>query len=119
MLALCFNSIFLHARGGEILPADPASACSSFAAKDKGTDQKTGDASQALPSEDVACTTGGNEVCPGSQMTSPDPETPERKRAKKGGDEEAEEGEIVDSGDEEGEGVAEENPGSDVEAADG
>lgn len=74
-------------------------------------DQKTGDA--------VTCTTGAADICLGNQKTSPEPETPERKRAKRGGDEEEEEGEIVDSSDEEDEVVAEENPACDVEAADG
>ncbi|XP_011613399.2 box C/D snoRNA protein 1 [Takifugu rubripes] len=77
-------------------------ACSSFAAKNKGVDQKTGDA----------------DICLGNQITSPEPEPPERKRAKRD-DEEEEEGEIVDSSEEEDEGVAGENPAGDVEAADG
>ncbi|TWW58234.1 hypothetical protein D4764_07G0009530 [Takifugu flavidus] len=85
-------------------------ACSSFAAKNKGVDQKTGDA--------VTSTTGAADICLGNQMTSPEPEPPERKRAKRD-DEEEEEGEIVDSSEEEDEGVAGENPACDVEAADG
>lgn len=72
-------------------------------------DQKTEDA--------VTCTTGATDICLGNQITSPEPEPPERKRAKRGGEEE--EGEIVESSDEEDEGVAEENPACDVEAADG
>lgn len=67
----------------------------------------------------VTCPTGAADICLGNQITSPEAETPERKRAKRGGEEEEEEGEIVDSGDEEDEGVAEENPACDVEAADG
>lgn len=72
-------------------------------------EQKTGDA--------VTGTTGATDICLGNQITSPEPEPPERKRAKRGGEEE--EGEIVESSDEEDEGVAEENPACDVEAADG
>lgn len=79
-------------------------------------DQKTGDA--------VTCTTGATDICLGNQITSPESkslesEPPQRKRAKRGGEEEEEEGEIVDSSEEEDEGVAEENPACDVEAADG
>lgn len=110
-LAIFKPSLFLFFLRSDVLPADPASACSSFAAKNKGMDQKTKDA--------VTCPTGAADICLGNQITSPEAETPERKRAKRGGEEEEEEGEIVDSSDEEDEGVAEENPACDVEAADG
>lgn len=113
----CTNVIiyfFLHARGGEI---HPTSACSSFAAKNKGMDQKSEDGIQFLPSEDVNCTMGGPNICSGNQKNSPEPETPEKKRAKRGGDEEAEEGEIVDSSDEEDEGITVEKAACEVNSA--
>lgn len=106
-LIILFFFFFSHARGGEILAADPASACSSLTAKNKETDQKTEDQIQVLQSEDVTCATGGANICSGNQKTSPEAEPPEEKRARRGGDEEAEEGEITDSGDEEDEGTAE------------
>lgn len=59
-------------------------------------DQKTEDAIQVLLSEDV---TEGSNICSGGQKASPEPEPPETKRAKRGGNEEAEEGELVDSSD--------------------
>lgn len=102
---------------GEILPADPVSACSSFSVKNKGMDQKSEDGIQFLLSEDVNCSMGGTNICSGNRKTSPEPETPEKKRAKRGGDEEAEEGEIVDSSDEEDEGITIEKAACDVESA--
>lgn len=68
--------------------------------------QKSEDRIQSLPPEDVNCTMGGANICPGNPKTSPEPEGPEKKRAKTGSDEEAEEGEIVHSSDEEDEGIS-------------
>lgn len=80
-------------------------------------DQKLEDGIQFLLSEDVDCTMGRTTICSGNQRTSPEPETPEKKRAKRGGDEEAEEGEIVDSSDEEDEGITVEKPACDLSSA--
>lgn len=111
-LRALFNHIFLHAHGGEVLPADPASA-----AKNKGTDQKLEDSIQFLPSGDAG-SMGETGICSGNQKTSPEAESPEKRRAESGGDEEAEEGEIVDSSDKEDEGITEEAGGTEEGAAD-
>lgn len=68
--------------------------------KNKGVYQKEEDVIQVSPSLQPARTAGGTNIWTGTQETSPEP--PKEKRAKrKGGDEEPEEGEIIDSSDEE------------------
>lgn len=79
--------------------------------------QRSEDKIRFLPLKDVNVTRGGSHICSENQKTSPGPETPEKKRPKRGGDEEAEEGEIVDSGDEEDEGIAVEKTACDADAA--
>lgn len=60
---------------------------------------------------------GETSICSGNQKTSPEAKTSEKKRAESGGDEEAEEGEIVDSSDKEDEGITEEAGGIEEGAA--
>ncbi|XP_070688674.1 box C/D snoRNA protein 1 [Pempheris klunzingeri] len=93
-------------------PAEPASACSSFATKKEGVDQEKRDVTQVTPSFHGACTPGGTNIWTGIPGTSPETGPPQEKRAKREvGVEELEEGEIMDSSDEEKEdkGNAEEN----------
>lgn len=105
------SSYFLHAHGGEVLLADPASA-----AKNKGTDQKLENRIQFLPTRGAG-SMGETNICSGNQTNSPEAETSGKKREESGGDEEAEEGEIVDSSDKEDEGITEEDGGTEEGAA--
>lgn len=68
-------------------------------------DQKSEDGIQFSLSEDVNCAMWGTNICSGNQKNSPEPDTPEKKRAKRGSDEEAEERELVDTSDEDDEGI--------------
>ncbi|XP_071342517.1 box C/D snoRNA protein 1 [Trachinotus anak] len=94
-------------------PAESASALSSFATKSGGVDQEKKDVTQVAPPLQGSCTTGGTNIWTETPETSPETEPPQEKRAKReSGEEELEEGEIVDSGDEDKEdeeGNAEEN----------
>ncbi|XP_044217618.1 box C/D snoRNA protein 1 [Thunnus albacares] len=81
-------------------PAEPASACSSFARKSKGVDQVEEDLTQVSPSGSHI--PERTNIWMGTSETSPETEPPLEKRAKKeAGNGELEEGEIIDSGDEE------------------
>ncbi|KAM8745644.1 box C/D snoRNA protein 1 [Acanthopagrus schlegelii] len=83
-------------------PAEPVSACSSCVTKNKGVDHKREEVTQVSPSQKGACTPGETNIWTGTPETSPETEPPQEKRAKREvGQEEPEEGEIVDSGDEE------------------
>ena len=78
------------------------SACSSCVTKNKGVDHKREEVTQVSPSQKGACTPGETNIWTGTPETSPETEPPQEKRAKREvGQEEPEEGEIVDSGDEE------------------
>ncbi|XP_070765488.1 box C/D snoRNA protein 1 [Enoplosus armatus] len=82
--------------------AEPASACSKFATKNKGVDQEKEDVTRVSPSPQGACTPGGAIIWTGTPETSPETEPPHEKRAKREAqEEEPEEGEIMDSSDEE------------------
>ncbi|XP_074491084.1 box C/D snoRNA protein 1 isoform X1 [Sebastes fasciatus] len=99
-------------------PAEPASACKSFATKKEGVDQEKKDAIQVSPSLQGACTPGGANIWTRTPETSPETEPPQVKRAKReAGEEELEEGEIMDSNDEEEE--DEGNPEECVKSCDG
>ncbi|TDH08851.1 hypothetical protein EPR50_G00101760 [Perca flavescens] len=83
-------------------PAEPASPCNSFATKKEGVDREKDDVIQVSPSLQGACTPGGTNIWIGTPETRPKTEPPQVKWAKmearKG---EIEEGEIIDSSDEE------------------
>lgn len=105
LIMLCFIHTRVH-----VLSAEPASACSSFAMKNKGVHQKEEGVIQVSPSLQRACTAGGTNIWTGTQENSPETEPPKEKRAKiEGGDAEPEEGEIIDSSDDEKEGGDEGN----------
>lgn len=113
-----YACLFIY-KWGHIVSADPA--CSSFATKNKGVNQKKEDVAQASPSVQESCTPGGAYIWTATPETSPENEPPQEKRAKReAGEEEPEDGEIVDSSDEEEEdkGNTEENT-SCVKSCDG
>ncbi|XP_054458823.1 box C/D snoRNA protein 1 [Anoplopoma fimbria] len=83
-------------------PAEPASACRSFALKKEGMDQQKEGVIQVSPSLRGARNPGGTNIWAGTSKTSPETEGPQVKRAKREevkGD--LEEGEITESSDEE------------------
>ncbi|XP_059197401.1 box C/D snoRNA protein 1 [Centropristis striata] len=83
-------------------PAEPASTCKSFATKKEGVDQKGEDVFQVSPFKQGACTPGGTNIWTGTPETSSETEPPRVKRAKREArEEEIEEGELIDSSDEE------------------
>ncbi|XP_042340168.1 box C/D snoRNA protein 1 [Plectropomus leopardus] len=76
-------------------PAQPASACNNFATKKE-------EVNQVSPSLQGACTPRGTNIWTGTPETSPETELPQVKRARReAGEEEVEEGEIIDSSEEE------------------
>ncbi|XP_010729260.1 box C/D snoRNA protein 1 [Larimichthys crocea] len=82
-------------------PAEPASAHSSFSTKNEGVDQKMKVVTQVSSSLQEACTHEATDIWTGTSETSPETEPPKEKKAKREtGEEEPEEGEIVDSSDE-------------------
>ncbi|KAM9848574.1 box C/D snoRNA protein 1 [Aulostomus maculatus] len=89
-------------------PAEPASACNSFAKKSEGADQLMEDLTRGSPSPYPK---GGTAIWKETSDTSSECDSPQEKRAKKETvEEELEEGEIIDSGDDlELEGTTEEN----------
>ncbi|XP_042076602.1 box C/D snoRNA protein 1 isoform X3 [Haplochromis burtoni] len=76
-------------------PAEPASACAPFAAKNDKVGQEKETATQVSPSPQRSPTTGETNI----SRTAQEMEPPPQKKAKRG-DEEQEEGEITDSSDE-------------------
>lgn len=93
---------FLMHSWGHIVSAEPVSACSSCVTKNKGVDQKREEVTKVSPSQKGARTPGETDIWTGTPETSPETEPPQEKRAKReAGQEEPEEGEIVDSDDEE------------------
>ncbi|XP_026179242.1 box C/D snoRNA protein 1 [Mastacembelus armatus] len=81
-------------------PVEPVSACSSFATKSKRVDQEE-DVTPVSPLLQRSHTPGGNIWMRPAEI-SPETEPPQEKRAKReAGEEELEEGEIVDSNEEE------------------
>nr|XP_020458533.1 box C/D snoRNA protein 1 isoform X2 [Monopterus albus] len=82
-------------------PAEPASACNSFAATSEGMNQGK-DVTQVSPSLQRSHTPRGTSIWMGVPETSPETDPPLEKRAKReAGEEELEEGEIMDSSEEE------------------
>lgn len=105
--------LFIH-KWGHIVSAEPASACCSFATKKEEVDQEKEDVTRVTPkSLQGACTPRGTNIWTGTPETSPETDPPQEKRAKREAvAEDLEEGELMDSSDEEneeeGEGNAEE-----------
>ncbi|XP_029284808.1 box C/D snoRNA protein 1 isoform X1 [Cottoperca gobio] len=83
-------------------PAEPASACNRFATKRERVDREKESVIQVSPSLQGACTPRGSNIWTGTPETSPETEPPQVKRAKReAGKKDIEEGEILDSSDEE------------------
>ncbi|XP_051233169.1 box C/D snoRNA protein 1 [Dicentrarchus labrax] len=100
-------------------PAEPATACTGFATKNKGMYQEKEDVTQVSPSLHGACTPGETNIWTGTPETSPETKPPQAKRAKReAGEEEPEDGEIVDSSDEEKEEGEENGDASCVKSCD-
>ncbi|CAJ1061084.1 box C/D snoRNA protein 1 [Xyrichtys novacula] len=82
--------------------AEPASTCSRFTAESEGVDQEKEGVIQASSSLPEVKTPKDTTTERGTPETSPESEPPKQKRAKReSGDEDLEEGEIMDSSDEE------------------
>lgn len=97
-----FKSCFFLNKSGLIVSAEPASACNSFATKKEGVDREKDDVIQVSPSLQGACTPGGTNIWTGTPETRPKTEPLLVKWAKmEAGKGEIEEGEIIDSSDEE------------------
>uniref|UniRef100_A0A8C2XUL4 Box C/D snoRNA protein 1 n=2 Tax=Cyclopterus lumpus TaxID=8103 RepID=A0A8C2XUL4_CYCLU len=89
-------------------PAEPA--CKGVGSKEERVDQDEEGVIQVSPSLQGACNPGGTNIWAGTPETSPKTQRPHVKRAKsEAGKGDLEEGEIMDSSDEEEEGNAEEN----------
>lgn len=102
LIIFLFFFFFLH-KWGHIFPAEPASACKSLATKREGVEQEKKDAIQVSPSLHGARTSGGTNIWTGTPETSPESGPPQVKRVKREAvKEEVEEGEIIDSSEEEG-----------------
>lgn len=87
---------------GVIVPAEPVSACSHFTTNTEGVDQEKDGVKHVLPSPQGSDTTGGTNIWMGTSETSSEIEQPQEKRAKReAGEEELEEGELMDSSEEE------------------
>ncbi|KAF7660021.1 hypothetical protein LDENG_00290060 [Lucifuga dentata] len=83
-------------------PAEPASARDSFATKSQVGDREMRELTQVSTSPQGSCTAGRGSIWMGTPETSPETEPPEEKRAKREeAREELEEGELVESSDEE------------------
>ncbi|XP_047192914.1 N(G),N(G)-dimethylarginine dimethylaminohydrolase 1 isoform X2 [Scophthalmus maximus] len=102
-------------------PAEHASARSSFATKGEGVNRREEDVTRDSPSPQGPCTTRGPNIWTGTRETRPKTEPPQEKRAQRElGEGEAEEGEIIDSSEDEEQegGNAEENPPCDNSCGD-
>lgn len=81
-------------------PAEPASACTTFATKNDEVDQEKEAVTQVLPALQGSPKIGGSNIWRSTQETVSETEPPPQKKAKRGAeDEEQEEGEIVDTSD--------------------
>ncbi|KAM4549356.1 box C/D snoRNA protein 1 [Odontesthes bonariensis] len=91
-------------------PAEPVSACTRSITRNVGMDQEEEVVAQVSPSVQGSCRRAGTSIYTRAQESNADSELPQRKRAKRGKQlEEQEEGEIIDTSDEEDEANLDEN----------